>query len=75
MNRDTLYYVVSKLRRREFPALERRWNFFIRVRKPIMPLPDFVQIEITTKCNFNCITCSRISLNRDRINRDMTFGV
>jgi radical SAM protein with 4Fe4S-binding SPASM domain len=38
-----------------------------------MPLPEFMQIEVTTKCNFNCITCSRQSLSRTRINRDLSF--
>ncbi len=37
-----------------------------------MPLPKLVQLEPTTKCNFNCITCTRKSLSKSRLNRDLT---
>ncbi|NMB92445.1 MAG: radical SAM protein, partial [Parcubacteria group bacterium] len=38
-----------------------------------MPLPAFAQIEPTTRCNFNCITCTRKTLNPNRLNRDLTL--
>lgn len=34
-----------------------------------MPLPPSVQIEVTTLCNFKCITCSRESLPESRLNK------
>jgi len=38
-----------------------------------MPLPTFIQIEPTTKCNFNCIMCTRKTLNQKRLNKDLTL--
>lgn len=46
-----------------------RGEFFKRER---MPLPRVVQLEPTTKCNFDCITCTRKSLPKSRLNRDLT---
>lgn len=42
-------------------------------RKEVMPLPDFLQIEITTACNFKCITCSRESLPDSRLNKSVSI--
>jgi len=39
----------------------------------VMPLPNYAQIEVTTRCNFRCGTCSRESLPKNRLNRDMTL--
>lgn len=44
-----------------------------RLRHVTMPLPSFAQIEVTTRCNFKCFTCSRESLPKSRLNRDMTI--
>lgn len=38
-----------------------------------MPLPTFIQLEPTTRCNFNCIMCTRRSLNKKRLNADLTL--
>jgi MoaA/NifB/PqqE/SkfB family radical SAM enzyme len=38
-----------------------------------MPLPCYAQIEPTTKCNFNCLACTRKSLSINRLNRDLSF--
>lgn len=40
-------------------------------RKSSMPLPTFVQIEVTTLCNFKCVTCSRESLPLTRLNKSV----
>lgn len=44
------------------------WMYMGR-RRAVMPLPVFVQIEVTTLCNFRCITCSRESLPETRLNK------
>lgn len=43
------------------------------MREILMPLPTYAQIEVTTRCNFRCGTCSRESLPKNRLNRDMTL--
>lgn len=45
--------------------------YFVR-KKTIMPLPPSVQIEVTTMCNFKCITCSRESLPESRLNKSFS---
>jgi len=60
------------LRERKIPSFNGIKRFIGR--SPIMPPPEFAQIEVTTKCNFNCITCSRQSLSSKRINKDMNFS-
>jgi len=42
------------------------------VSKDHPPLPTFIQLEPTTSCNFNCVTCSRKTLNR--ANRNLSLG-
>ncbi|MBS7635698.1 SPASM domain-containing protein [Candidatus Bathyarchaeota archaeon] len=37
-----------------------------------MPLPKAIQLEPTTKCNFSCVACTRKSLPKSRLNRDLT---
>ncbi len=44
---------------------------YTKKRKTSMPLPTFVQIEVTTLCNFKCVTCSRESLPPSRLNRSV----
>lgn len=43
------------------------------VKKENMPLPMAIQIEPTTKCNFDCITCTRKSLARSRLDKDLSL--
>lgn len=43
----------------------------VRVERP--PLPRHIQLELTTSCNFNCVTCSRKGFNPSRLNRNMTL--
>ncbi len=73
MNRllNATYYVIKN---KHFPTLLQIKRYLGFGRKIFMPLPEFVQIEVTTKCNFNCITCSRQSLSRTRINKDLSFS-
>jgi len=44
------------------------------IKKEKMPLPTFIQLEPTTKCNYKCIMCSRSSLSPSRLNRDMSLS-
>lgn len=67
--RKGLKFVIEN---RRFPTITEIRKYF-KVRKVIMPLPEFAQIEITTKCNFRCFTCSRRNLSKNRLNRDMTL--
>ena len=50
----------------------RRVRRYIYGKKTIMPLPTFVQIELTTLCNFKCTTCSRESLPTSRLNQSIS---
>lgn len=42
------------------------------IRREWMPPPKAIQLEPTTKCNFNCITCTRKNLSKSRLNKDLT---
>ena len=44
-----------------------------KIQRPYMPMPLWIYLEPTTKCNFNCITCSRKSLLNSRINKSLSF--
>ncbi|MEM1530140.1 MAG: radical SAM protein [Candidatus Bathyarchaeia archaeon] len=43
------------------------------LKKERMPLPRAIQLEPTTKCNFSCITCTRKTLPKSRLNKDLTI--
>ena len=45
----------------------------LNIKKQKMPLPSFVQIEPTTRCNLNCVMCTRSKMNRNRLNHDLSF--
>ncbi len=45
----------------------------LKIKRPYMPIPLWIYLEPTTKCNFNCITCSRKSLLNTRINKSLSF--
>jgi len=45
----------------------------IVIKKERPKLPSFIQLEPTTKCNFNCIMCTRKKLNPNRLNKDLTL--
>jgi radical SAM protein with 4Fe4S-binding SPASM domain len=42
------------------------------IRAEYPPLPTHIQVEITTTCNFNCVTCSRKLFPKERLNKNMT---
>ncbi len=46
-------------------------NGMSRPKRKIMPLPTSAQIEVTTQCNFKCITCGRVSM-KNRLNLNLT---
>ena len=59
---------------KRFPTFnEIKSSFFKTKFQKIMPLPEFAQIEITTKCNFDCTYCDRKSLLEEDIDKDMSF--
>ncbi|WP_048203482.1 radical SAM protein [Methanocaldococcus infernus] len=47
--------------------------FILEIKKETMPLPFFVQIEPTTKCNLNCEFCTRKTLPDYRLNKDINL--
>ena len=61
------------LKRKRIPSVIEIKRFMGFGRSESMPLPEFAQIEVTTKCNFRCIACSRTSLNDNRLNRNMSI--
>ncbi len=58
----------SMIREGPINTLRKKRIYFVK-RKEIMPLPPSIQIEVTTLCNFKCITCSRESLPESRLNK------
>jgi len=36
-------------------------------------LPELIQLEPTTRCNLNCVTCSRALLKPERLNKDLSL--
>jgi radical SAM protein with 4Fe4S-binding SPASM domain len=68
--------------------IKKSHNFFIRekrlptygeimrgfnIKKNKVPLPTFVQLEPTTKCNLNCVMCTRSTMNPKRLNQDLSL--
>ncbi len=47
---------------------------FLNIRAEEMPFPTHIQLESTTKCNLDCITCSRKSLSPSRLNKDLSLS-
>lgn len=61
----------SLLREGPVDTLRKKRIYFVK-KKAIMPLPPSIQIEVTTLCNFKCITCSRESLPESRLNKSVS---
>jgi MoaA/NifB/PqqE/SkfB family radical SAM enzyme len=62
------------IRERRLPALnEILMSMGITIKKEKPRLPFFIQLEPTTRCNFNCIMCTRKKLNPARLNKDLTL--
>ncbi len=65
-----IYKTIRYVRvHRRLPGL-RNWQERNRRR---MPLPSRVQIEPTTRCNLNCVTCTHNELAPGRRNRDLSL--
>jgi len=45
----------------------------LKVKRKIMPLPVFIQLEPTTRCNLNCVMCTRSKMNPSRLNQDLSL--
>ena len=51
-----------KLRKALFHfAIENRYK-----KKLIMPLPEYIQLEPTIRCNYDCVGCTRLTVLKDR---------
>ena len=44
-----------------------------KLKREIMPLPVFIQLEPTTRCNLNCVMCTRSEMNPSRLNQDLSL--
>ena len=42
-------------------------------KKLIMPLPKYIQLEPTIRCNYDCIGCTRLTVLKDRV-MDISFN-
>jgi len=47
---------------------------YLKIRRKVMPLPYYAQIEPTTYCNFDCIICVRKTFNPSILNRHLTLA-
>ncbi len=45
----------------------------VGIRRKHPEMPQKIQLEHTTSCNFRCITCSRETLHKTRLNRNITL--
>ena len=43
-------------------------------RRSALSFPTLIQLEPTTRCNLDCITCSRTSLAKSRLNKDLSVA-
>ena len=59
------------IKRHKLPITE-IYRFF-KLKRPYMPPPLWIYLEPTTKCNFNCLTCSRKSLSPTHINKNLSL--
>jgi len=46
---------------------------YFRIKQPKMPMPFFIQLEPTTKCNFDCVMCTRSTFSPERLNKDLSL--
>jgi len=60
------------LREKRLPSYSEILKAF-NIKREKMPLPVFIQLEPTTKCNLSCIMCTRHTLNPKRLNKDLTL--
>jgi len=45
----------------------------LNIKKQTMPLPIFIQLDPTTRCNLNCVMCIRSKMNSSRLNQDLSL--
>ena len=60
------------LKEKRFPSYS-EIVYRVGIKRESMPLPAHIQIEPTTRCNLNCITCSRKSLSTSRFNKTLSL--
>lgn len=44
-----------------------------KLKRKVMSLPVFIQLEPTTRCNLNCVMCTRSKMNPSRLNQDLSL--
>lgn len=71
--KQELKNVVEGLRNRRFNLLFIYFLKFMKFKYKKMPLPYHIQLEPTTKCNLNCMTCTRKDLDKNSFNKDLSF--
>jgi len=49
--------------------------FIFEIKKETMPLPFYLQVEPTTKCNLKCEFCTRKTMSKDRLNKDIDLNL
>ncbi|UCC94721.1 MAG: radical SAM protein, partial [Candidatus Omnitrophota bacterium] len=69
------FLAFLKYRLAKIYSIERKRDIDYRMLKKDVPLPipNFIQLEPTTKCNCKCKTCTRRTINPRRLNKDLSL--
>lgn len=58
---------------KRLPSIREIGKYF-NIKKQKMWLPETIQLEVTTRCNLDCIMCSRKKLSFSRLNKDLDLN-
>jgi len=68
------YFPISFLIYSAIEVIIAKLYRILKIVNSSIPLPLWIYLEPTTKCNLNCITCSRTSLAPSSLNKSLSFN-